>query len=74
MGRITGGSFQFNLHGITGALAIILMVFHAVWGTIVQLRKNPGALNNFHKLSVVVWAFWLILYVIGVTVGMGGRA
>ncbi|MCX7774725.1 MAG: HsmA family protein [Spirochaetaceae bacterium] len=74
MGRISDGSFTFNLHGITGALAILLMVFHAVWGTIVLVRKNPSALSNFHRLSVVVWGFWLIPYLIGLIVGMGGKA
>lgn len=31
MTQLSGGSFQFNLHGVTGALAIMLMIFHAIW-------------------------------------------
>lgn len=33
---VTGG---INLHGITGALAIALMLFHAVWATIVLVKR-----------------------------------
>ena len=73
MGRLSGGAFQFNLHGVTGALAIILMLFHAVWGTIVLVKKEPKALSGFHRLSAFVWGFWLIPYVIGLIVGMGAR-
>ncbi len=33
MSRSTSGPFIFSLHGVTGLLAIPLMLFHAVWGT-----------------------------------------
>lgn len=74
MGRLSGGIFQASLHGITGALAILLMLFHAAWGSIVLLRKDARALKGFHKLSAIVWGFWLIPYAIGLVVGMGGFA
>lgn len=73
MGQLSGGSFQLNLHGVTGALAIILMIFHAIWGTIVLLKKAPKALKSFHQLSTFVWGVWLVPYVIGLIVGMGGK-
>jgi uncharacterized repeat protein (TIGR03987 family) len=34
MGRLVGGPFLLNFHGITGLLAVVLMLFHAVWGTV----------------------------------------
>lgn len=60
-----------GLHGITGALAIILMLFHAVWATTVLLKKNTKAQENFHKFSIVVWLIWLVPYVLGMIIGMG---
>ena len=69
MGRIAG-SFQLNIHGITGALAILLMVFHAIWATIVLVRKNENAIRNFHKFSLVVWAIWLIPFLTGLFLAM----
>jgi len=41
-------------------VAILLMCIHAVWATVVLLRKDENAMLNFHKFSVVVWAIWLI--------------
>jgi len=43
-------------------LAIVLMFIHAVWATIVLLRKNEKLIVRFHKFSVVVWVIWLIPY------------
>lgn len=73
MGRLSGGPFLFNFHGITGLLAILLMLFHAAWGTRVHASKNPEPKKSFHKFSVAVWAIWLIPYLSGVIVGMGSR-
>lgn len=58
------------IHGITGLLAIFLMLFHAVWATVVIIRKDPKQMANFHKFSVFVWSVWLIPYVIGMVIGM----
>ena len=69
MGIIAGGLFQFNLHGLTGALAIILMIFHAVWATIVLVRKDEKLIKSFHKFSLLVWAIWLIPMLSGMILG-----
>ena len=53
---------SFDLHGVTGMLAIILMAVHAVWATVVLLRRDEGWITRFHRLSVAVWAIWLIPY------------
>ena len=58
-----------NMHAITGGLAIILMAFHAIWATYVMFRGNEEAKANFHKLSGLVWTFWLIPYICGVFIG-----
>ncbi len=72
MSRIAGEVFQLNLHGITGLLAIALMLFHAVWASIVLAKNNEKARANFHKFSLVVWIIWLILYLTGLVMGMMG--
>ena len=54
MGNIAG-KIDFDIHGITGVLAIILMLSHAVWATIVLITKQEMAILNFHKFSTFVW-------------------
>ena len=60
MSKIVKGGFQFNFHGITGLLAIILMLLHALWATIVLIKNDEKAKANFHKFSIIVWVIWLI--------------
>ncbi len=69
MGIIAGNIFQFNLHGITGGLAIILMLFHATWAIIVLVRKNEALIKSFHKFSIFVWCIWLIPMITGIVLG-----
>lgn len=71
MGRIAGGEFRLDLHGVTGLLAIVLMGAHALWATLVLLRRDERAARGFHKLSIVVWAIWLVPYLSGVALGSG---
>jgi uncharacterized repeat protein (TIGR03987 family) len=47
---------------LTGVLAIVLMFIHAVWATIVLLKKNEKLILTFHKFSVAVWLIWLVPY------------
>jgi uncharacterized repeat protein (TIGR03987 family) len=56
------GGMTFDVHGITGVIAILLMFIHAVWAFVVLVRKDENAIKNFHKFSVAVWAIWLIPY------------
>ena len=69
MGKLAGSIIQFNFHGLTGLLAILLMLFHAIWATIVLIRKNETQLLQFHKFSFVVWIIWLIPMVTGMILG-----
>ena len=64
------GRITLDIHGVTGVLAILLMVVHAVWASVVLVRKDEKAIVNFHKFSVVVWAIWLIPYFTGFFVSM----
>lgn len=56
------GGMMFDLHGITGLVAILLMFIHAAWAAVVLLKKSEKWIKNFHKFSVVVWLIWLIPY------------
>ena len=69
MRRIAGG-FHLSLHGATGALALILMLVHAIWATVVLVRRDERALTTFHRISVVVWAIWLVPFIGGMVAGM----
>ncbi|MEI6124458.1 MAG: HsmA family protein [Bacteroidota bacterium] len=69
MGSIAGSIFQFNFHGTTGMVAILLMLFHATWATIVIFRKNETLKLHFHKFSIFVWIVWLIPMITGMILG-----
>ncbi len=56
------GGMTFDVHGITGVIAIVLMLIHAVWAFVVLRKKDETAIMNFHKFSVTVWVIWLIPY------------
>ena len=56
------GGLTFDFHGVTGVLAILLMLIHAIWATLVLIKKDEYAINNFHKFSLMVWFIWLIPY------------
>jgi uncharacterized repeat protein (TIGR03987 family) len=60
----------FDLHGISGFIAILLMFIHAAWAAIVLLRKDEKMILNFHKFSVIVWLIWLIPYFSPMIFGM----
>lgn len=72
MSKLSGAGFSFNLHGITGAIALLLMIFHACWATIILVKKDRSAQQTFHKFSILVWAIWLIPFVLGIFIGIRG--
>jgi uncharacterized repeat protein (TIGR03987 family) len=69
MESISSNSVQvvsgFNLHGLTGAIAIALMLIHAVWAAVVLIKKKEDMKSNFHKFSIIVWIIWLIPFISG---------
>jgi uncharacterized repeat protein (TIGR03987 family) len=56
------GGMRFDIHGISGLLAIILMMIHAAWALLVLIRKDEKMIVKFHKFSLFVWLIWLIPY------------
>ncbi len=73
MGKIAG-SFTLNFHSLTGLAAIALMFAHAVWASLVLLRRDREHAAKFHKFSVTVWIIWLIPFVSGMALAMFGEA
>lgn len=67
LGAAAGGP---NLHGITGALAIVLMLFHASWATVTYVRRSERRLASFHRLSIAVWLVWTLPYAMGLLMGI----
>ncbi len=63
-------STELLIHQTTGTLAIVLMLFHALWATWVFNRGSEKAKKAFHKFSLVVWGIWLIPYFVGMYIGM----
>ena len=65
MSGIAGG-WRPDVHGITGAIAIALMLIHAGWATTALMLKQERVLHSFHKFSVHVWALWMAAFVSGI--------
>jgi uncharacterized repeat protein (TIGR03987 family) len=70
MGRLANDVLKLNFHSVTGVTAIVLMLIHAVWATIVLKNNNEKQKNSFHKFSILVWILWLIPFVSGMVFGM----
>jgi uncharacterized repeat protein (TIGR03987 family) len=64
MSQIAGG-FAFNIHGVLGITAIVLMLVHSVWATIAITFKQEAVLKKFHSFSVFVWSMWMVSLVSG---------
>jgi len=56
------GGMSYDIHGVSGVLAIALMFIHAIWATVVLWKADEKMIVNFHKFSVFVWLIWLVPY------------
>lgn len=70
MSEIAENATWFSFHGITGLLAIVLMLFHALWASWVLFKNRDQLKHQFHKFSLVVWLIWLVPFVSGAIFGM----
>ena len=59
-----GGVFT-QVMQITGAVALVVMAAHLLWALIVLGRDRIQEKAIFHKLSLGVWALWLVPYITG---------
>jgi uncharacterized repeat protein (TIGR03987 family) len=65
MSEIAGG-WRWDLHGVIGAAAIVLMLGHSVWATIALLLKKQSILKSFHTFSLHVWVLWMVALASGI--------
>lgn len=63
--------FTLDIHGITGMLAIVLMLLHALWASVVLIRRDEAWITRFHRLSIVVWIIWLVPYLSPMFIALG---
>jgi uncharacterized repeat protein (TIGR03987 family) len=72
MFRLAAG-WHLTLHALTGAIALVLMAVHAVWAAVVVLRRDSQARARFHRISLTVWAVWLIPFMTGALMALRRR-
>jgi len=65
------GGLTFDVHGVSGVVAILLMLVHAAWATAVLARRDERWIVRFHRFSVVVWAIWLVPYFSPMFIALG---
>jgi uncharacterized repeat protein (TIGR03987 family) len=65
------GGLTADVHGISGVVAIVLMLVHAVWASAVLLRHDERLIRSFHRFSLFVWALWLVPYFSPMFVALG---
>ena len=71
MSDIAGEAGNENiLHSVTGLFALILMAIHAGWAILTYWKGSQKAKQNFSRFSILVWAFWLMPYVLGIVLGV----
>ena len=73
MTRIAGG-WRWDLHGVVGLTAVVLMMAHSAWATIAMLLRQEKVLHSFHRFSIHVWALWMAALVSGVAMVVFGLA
>jgi uncharacterized repeat protein (TIGR03987 family) len=60
----------YDLHTIVGLTALGLMLMVTVSGTYAVYRNSDPVLNNFHKVGMPIWFFWVVSWLTGVVVGI----
>ena len=59
-----------EIHTVTGIIAILLMLVHAMWAIWTYTKGSAAAKAHFNRFSIFVWCIWLIPYFIGMYLGM----
>lgn len=73
MGRLSDDPFNiFDLHTLSGQIALWLMLIHAIWATYAVRKGSESVRKRFHRYSLIVWLIWLIPYFGGMIMGMTG--
>ena len=67
---ISLGGLVITWHAILGFISIALMTIHVVWAIIVYYNKSEQSITKFHRISIIVWSFWMISYLTGFSSGI----
>ena len=67
---IISDGFTFDIHGITGLVALILMLIHVLIATIVYFKGSEKSKAVFYKYSLWIWLLWLIPFISGMLLNM----
>ena len=70
MAAVAGG-LSWSLHGITGYIAIFMMVVNAIWVTVAFVKKQESITKSYLIVSVIIWFVWLISLFTGMALAMG---
>ena len=54
-----------DFHSITGVIALVLMLLHTCWATIIIMNNNNRWIIRFHRYSIIVWLIWLLPFISG---------
>ena len=63
-------TIRWDLHTISGYLALALMAGLTVYGTAALLQKREAWLTRFPRLAIPIWVIWFASYVTGVWLGV----
>lgn len=61
---------RWDLHTISGYLALALMAGLTLWGTAALLTKRDEWQKRFHSFAMPIWIVWVISYATGVYLGV----
>ncbi len=63
-------TIRWDLHTISGYLALALMAGLTLWGTAALLQKRDDRLARFHWVAMPIWIVWVGSYITGVYLGI----
>ena len=66
-----GSVWPLTLHGALGALALLIMGFHAGWAVYSCLQPRSRAASFFHRGSKWAYALWLAAFLTGALIAGG---
>ena len=59
------GPLSISFHGLTGVIALLLMLSHTCWATYIIVKNKERWVMKFHRYSLLVWLVWLLPFVSG---------
>jgi uncharacterized repeat protein (TIGR03987 family) len=70
MGLIAKTPFEMNLHGISGWIALFLMLFNAIYSTYIFFKGRNEQKRNIKIMNLIIWFVWLVPFISGMIMGM----